>query len=87
MNFLLIWAVGSTLGVTKAVDMKFTNKFEVGRLQVSVLDPNLIPQFMDVVIGRFIYELQFWVEENIDEINPEPMDMDYTGFGEDDKKS
>ncbi|KAL5667394.1 hypothetical protein ACJX0J_019615, partial [Zea mays] len=41
--------------------------------------------FMDVVIGRFIYELQFWVEENIDEINPEPMDMDYTGFGEDDK--
>jgi hypothetical protein len=87
MNFLLIWAVGSTLRVTKAVDMKFTNKFEVGRLQVSVLDPNLIPQFVDVVIGDFIYKLQFRVEENIDEINPEPMDMDDTDFGEDDKKS
>jgi hypothetical protein len=87
MNFLLIWAVGSTLGVTKAIDMKFTYKFEVGRLQVSVLDPNLIPQFVDVVIGDFIYELQFRVEENIDEINLEPMDMDDTDFGEDDKKS
>jgi hypothetical protein len=32
MIFLLIWAVGSTLRVTKAVDMKFTNKFKVGRL-------------------------------------------------------
>jgi hypothetical protein len=67
--------------------MKFTNKFKVGRLQVSVLDPNLIPQFVDVVIGDFIYELQFRVEANIDEINPEPMDMDNTDFGEDDKKS
>ncbi|PWZ27897.1 hypothetical protein Zm00014a_024097 [Zea mays] len=87
MNFLLIWAVGSTLGVTKVVDMKFTIKFEVGRMQVSVLDLNLVPQFVDVVIGDFIYELQLRVEENIDEINLKPMDMDDTGFGEDDKKS
>jgi hypothetical protein len=29
---LLIWAVGSILGVTKAVDMKFTNKFDVCQL-------------------------------------------------------
>jgi hypothetical protein len=42
---------------------------------------------VDVVIGDFIYELQFRVEENIDEINPEPMDMDDTSFGEDDKNS
>jgi hypothetical protein len=33
--------VGFNLGVTKAVDMKFTNKFVVRRLQILVLDPNL----------------------------------------------
>ena len=44
MEFLLIWAVGSILGVTKAVDMKFTNQYGICRLQVMVLDPLLIPQ-------------------------------------------
>jgi hypothetical protein len=58
-QFLLIWVVGSILGVTKAVDMKFTNKFDVCRLQVLVLDPSIIPQYVDVVIGDFLYELQF----------------------------
>ena len=76
MNFLLIWAVGSILGVTKAVDMKFTNKYEICRLQVLVLDASLLPQFVDVVIGDNLYELQFRVEENMDNDNPEPMDME-----------
>lgn len=82
-QYLLIWAVGSILGVTKAVDMKFTNKFDVCRLQVLVLDPNLIPQFVDIVIGDHLYELQFRVEENVDSDNPVLMDMDDEGFGDD----
>jgi hypothetical protein len=83
IQFLLIWAVGSILGATKAVDMKFTNKFDVCRLQVSVLDPNFIPQYVDVAIGDFVYELQFRVVENINEEKPEPMVDDF-GFGDDD---
>ncbi|PWZ30345.1 hypothetical protein Zm00014a_036139 [Zea mays] len=76
MDFLLIWVVGSILGVTKAVDMKFTNKYKICRLQVLVLDASLLPQFVDVVIGDKLYELQFRVEENMDNDNPEPMDME-----------
>jgi hypothetical protein len=37
---------------------------------VLVLDPNLIPQFVDVVIGDYLYELQFRVEENMNEDDP-----------------
>jgi hypothetical protein len=45
-------------------------------MQILVLDPNLIPQFVDVVIGESLYTLQFRVEENVDDNDPEPMDMD-----------
>ncbi|TVU40757.1 hypothetical protein EJB05_14233, partial [Eragrostis curvula] len=79
MDFLIIWAIGAILGVTKDVDMGFTRKHDICRMQVLVLDPNLIPQFVDVVIGDYLYELQFMVEENVDEDNPEPMDMDFHG--------
>jgi hypothetical protein len=75
-DFLIIWVVGSILGITKDVDMVFTRKHEICRLQVPVLDPNLIPQFVEVVIGESLYTLQFWVEENIEDNEPEPMDMD-----------
>jgi len=78
-DFLTIWAIGSILGVTKAVDMRFTRQHAVCRLQVLVLDPNLIPQFVDIVIGDYLYELQFMVEINGDANNPEPMDMDHHG--------
>jgi hypothetical protein len=74
--FLVIWAIGSILGVTKAVDMKFTNKYHVCLLKVMVLDPNLMPQFVDVATGDYLYELQFQVEDEINSDNPEPMDMD-----------
>jgi hypothetical protein len=89
MNFLLIWAVGSILGVTKAVDMKFTNNYEICRLQVLVLDASLLPQFVDVVIGDNLYELQFRVEENMDNDNLEPMDMDDLDLevGDDDQQN
>jgi len=82
-DFLIIWAIGSILGVTKAVDMRFNRQHEVCCLQVLVLDPNLIPQFVDVIIGDYLYELQFMVETNGDANNPEPMDMDHHGKGDD----
>jgi hypothetical protein len=50
-DFLIIWVVGTILGVTKDVDMSFTRQFNRARMQVSVLDPMLFPIFVDVVIG------------------------------------
>jgi hypothetical protein len=58
-----IWAIGTILGVTKEADMKFTRAWDRPRFQVMVLDLDLIPQSVDVVIGDFIYELHFKVEE------------------------
>jgi hypothetical protein len=74
-EFLVIWAIGLVLGVTQAVDTKFTNRFDLCHLQVMVLDAGLIPQFMDIMIGDRLYAIQFRVEEDIDEENPEPMEM------------
>jgi hypothetical protein len=42
MQFLLIWVVGLILGVTKAVDMRLTNKYEICYLHVLVLDVSLL---------------------------------------------
>jgi hypothetical protein len=75
-DFPVIWAVGSILGVSKEVDMIFTRQYGRCRLQVLVLDPNIIPRYVDVVIGDFLYELRFRVEKNLEDSNPEPMDMD-----------
>ena len=56
-EFVTIWAIGSILGVSKVVDMKFTRKHDICRLQVLVLDPNIIPQFVDLVICDYLYGL------------------------------
>jgi hypothetical protein len=47
-------------------------------MKVAVLDPNLIPDLVDMVIGDFVYELQFRVEENMPNGEPEVIDMDST---------
>jgi len=45
-------------------------------MKVAVLDPSLIPNLVDVVIGDFVYELQFRVEEGMPNGEPEVIDMD-----------
>jgi hypothetical protein len=77
-EFPIIWAIGSILGVPRAMGTKFTKKFCRSRMKVAVLDPNLIPDIVDVVIGDFVYELQFRVEENMPNGEPEVIDMDST---------
>jgi hypothetical protein len=73
-DYPTIWAIGTILGVTKEVDMKFTRAWDMPRFQVMVLD--LIPQSVDVVIGDFIYELHFKVEEEGKHDNPVLLKMD-----------
>jgi hypothetical protein len=78
-DYLVIWTVGSILGVTKDVDMVFTRRFDISRMQVLVMNPNLIPQSMNVVIDENLYELKFRVELHTEASNPQPMEMDHLG--------
>jgi hypothetical protein len=75
-DFLVVWAVGSILGVSKDVDMEFTRHHGISRLQVAVTNPNLIPQKVNIVIGKNVYKLKFHVERNVQEGGPHLMDMD-----------
>jgi hypothetical protein len=51
-KFQELWVVGSMLGSTQIVDMETTRKSEFGRILVVVLNPSLILEQMDVVIGE-----------------------------------
>jgi hypothetical protein len=66
--------------------MVFSRKYEIGQMQVLVLDPNLIPQFVDVVIGDYLYSLQFKVGESGEDGEPQPMDMDNFQEDEDEQQ-
>jgi hypothetical protein len=75
-DYLIILVVGAILGISKDVDMVFTRKFDICRLQVLVMSPNLIPHAVNVVIGDKLYELKFRVEQNPIGSSPQPMEMD-----------
>jgi hypothetical protein len=75
-DFLIIWVVGSIMGVSKDVDMEFIGQHGIGRLHVMVINHNLIPQSVSVAIGEGLYELKFRVEMNGASGAPQPMDMD-----------
>jgi hypothetical protein len=67
-EFLELWAIGSMIGSTQIVDMETTRKSDFGRILVAVLNPRLIPEQLDVVIGDHYFELDFEVEKmGIDE--------------------
>jgi hypothetical protein len=61
-EFMDFWAIGSMLGSTQTVDMETTRKGNFGRVQVAVLNPSLIPEQLDVVIGDHYFEVEFEVE-------------------------
>jgi len=50
-EFPILWALGTIFGATREVDMKFTKHFGRPRVKVAVLNPELIPEFVDIVIG------------------------------------
>ncbi|EEE53217.1 hypothetical protein OsJ_36111 [Oryza sativa Japonica Group] len=71
--------------ITKAVDMIFTRRYDIARLQVLVLDPSLIPDVVDMVIGDHLYEL-FRVEPENGPKEPVPMEMENLDDGDLEKK-
>jgi hypothetical protein len=58
------------------VDMVFTRRLDKCRLQVLLMNPNLVPQTINVVIGENLYKLKFHVELDPSGSNPQPMETD-----------
>jgi hypothetical protein len=56
-DYLIIWAVGSILSVTKDVDIAFTRRHGISRMRVLVMNLNLIPQMVNIVIGESLYRV------------------------------
>jgi hypothetical protein len=69
------------MGVSKEVDMEFTRQHGICWLQVMVMNPNLIPHSVNIVIGEALYELKSKVEMNGELGAPQPMDMDINHDG------
>src|SRR6266498_5897241 len=61
-EYKVLWAIGTMFGVTQEVDMVMTCANKFGRFAVAVLEPELIPKKMDVIIGNRFFELVFEVE-------------------------
>jgi hypothetical protein len=61
-TYEVIWAVGTMFGATQRIDMITTRKNKFGRFQIAVLNPNIVPTRMDVVIGAQFFELEFKIE-------------------------
>lgn len=68
------------------VDMHFTRRYDIARLQALVLDPSLIPDVVDVGIGDYLYELSFRVKPKNGPDEPEPMDMENDGDRDEEKE-
>jgi hypothetical protein len=67
--------------VTKDVDMEFTRWHGISSVQVMVMNPNLIPHTVNIVIGEGFYELEFWVELNAEVTTTKKvMDPDRVGI-------
>jgi hypothetical protein len=81
-DFLIIWVVGAIMGVTKDMYMVFMRNHGISLMQVLVLNPNLIPNSVNIVIGDGLYELKFSVELNGEAGTPHPMEMDQDQDGD-----
>jgi hypothetical protein len=56
-DYLSLWALGTLFGKTLDVDMAFTRKREVLRIQILCLDQRLIQDRMDIFIKDGFYKL------------------------------
>ncbi|GJN04973.1 hypothetical protein PR202_ga22558 [Eleusine coracana subsp. coracana] len=62
-SFLPHWAVGTILGTTLKVDMKYMKRMRVVRILVGVMDVNTIPDTTDIVVGEGVYDIFFKVDK------------------------
>lgn len=72
-SFLPLWAVGSILGATQKVDLRYTRKMGVVRILVGVINVDSIPESSDIVVGEGLYEIYF----KVDKVCKDGVWMDY----------
>jgi hypothetical protein len=58
------------LDVPRAVDTVFTKNTRRARMKVAVLDPSLIPDFVDVVIGTMFTSYSLQLERRTSMVSP-----------------
>jgi hypothetical protein len=77
-EFLVLWALGSMLDATQSVDMITSLQKDYGRVEVAVLNVDLLPSNIDtVVIEDRLYSLPILVESHEDlEANDAHMEVD-----------
>jgi hypothetical protein len=61
-DYLSLWALVGMFGKTLDIDMAFTRKNEVLRIQILCLNPSLIHDRKDILIKDGFYKLRFEVE-------------------------
>jgi len=59
----VLWAIGTMFGATQWVDMETTRKNSFSCFQVGVLNKDLVPTQMDVVMGNRYLVLMFVIEK------------------------
>jgi hypothetical protein len=77
-EFSVLWALGSMLGATQSVDMINSLKQDYGRVEVAVLNVDLLPNSIDtVVIGDRLFSLPIQVEGfEVNNLHDNQMDLD-----------
>jgi hypothetical protein len=83
-EFSVLWALGSMLGATQSVDIIRSLRNDYGRVEVAVLNVDLLPNSIDsVVIGDRLYSLPIMVEGREDEVDEENhMEVDNGNSGD-----
>ncbi|AQL01159.1 hypothetical protein ZEAMMB73_Zm00001d044935 [Zea mays] len=62
-SFLPLWAVGTIIGATQKVDLRYTKRMGVVRLLVGVTNIDKIPESVDIVVGEGLYEIFFKIDK------------------------
>lgn len=62
-HFLPLWTIGTIIGSTLKVDMKYTKKIDVCRILVGVWEAKMMPDLVDIAMGECIYTIFFKVDK------------------------
>jgi hypothetical protein len=62
-SFLPLWVVGTIIGATHKVDLRYTKRMGVVRLLVGVTNVDKIPESVDIVVGEGLYEIFFKIDK------------------------
>jgi hypothetical protein len=77
-EFSVLWALGSMLGTTQSVDMISSLRIDYGRVEVAVLNMDLLPNSINTVVIRDrLFSLPTQVEQlDVEEHHDNQMEVD-----------